>query len=73
MPNLQRGVLALLGADEPCLDPPVFPFLCPLASRVSDLMGNGECCGQANILIDAATSLALTHPSHRGQTWEMGM
>lgn len=53
-------------------DPPVLPFLCSLASRVSNLVGNGERRGQANVLIDAATSLSLTHPSHGGQAWETG-
>lgn len=37
------------------------------AKRVSDLMGDGECRGQADVLIDATTSFALTHPAHGGQ------
>lgn len=61
-----------VGCQETCPDPPSLDFLCPLASRVSDLMGDGECRGQANVLIDAAASLSLAHPSHGGQTWEMG-
>lgn len=48
-------------------------MLCPLASRVPDLVGNGERRGQADIFIDTAAPLTLTHPTHRGQAWEMGM
>lgn len=34
-------------------------------ARVSELMGDGERCPQADVLIDAAASLWLTHPSYR--------
>lgn len=37
-------------------------------SRVSYLMGDSKSCSQANVLIDAAASLRLTHPSYRSQT-----
>lgn len=36
-------------------------------SRVANLMGNGEGCGQANVLIDAAASFSFTHATHWGQ------
>lgn len=36
-------------------------------SRVANLVGNGEGCGQANVLIDAAASFSFAHPADRGQ------
>lgn len=53
-------------------------FACPLpplspASRVSDLVGDGERRGQADIFVNATASLSLAHPAHRGQAWGMGM
>lgn len=37
----------------------------PGDSLVPDLVGNGERGAQADVLIDAAAPLGLTHPSHR--------
>lgn len=71
MPNLGEKMSALPGAERPARPLPSFP-LRPLASRVANLMGDGERCGQADVLINAATSLSLAHPAHGGQAWEMG-
>lgn len=57
-------------AEEPAPAPP-HPAVSP-ASRVSNLMGDGEGSGQANILVDAATSLPLAHAAHGGQAWGTG-
>lgn len=72
MPNLGRGAAALPGVEGPARLLPPVPSRVP-ASRVSDLVGNGECCGQADVFVDATTSLSLTHPAHGGQAWEMGV
>lgn len=42
--------------------------VCVCYSRVSYLMGDSKSCSQTNVLIDAAASLWLTHPSYRSQT-----
>lgn len=68
MPNLGRG-RGCAGAQGPLLPRP--PLLCP-ASRVPDLVGNGEGGGQADVLVDAAASLPLTHAAHGGQAWGTG-
>ena len=57
--------------DTPCSScplPPVSP-----ASRVSDLVGDGERRGQADIFVNATASLSLAHAAHRGQAWGMGV
>lgn len=63
--------LRQVSGDTPCSScppPPVSP-----ASRVSDLVGDSEGRGQADIFVNATASLSLAHAAHWGQAWGMGV
>lgn len=68
----ERGIGSARNQGTPPRIPLASPILSPPASRVPDLMGNGESRGQADIFIDTAAPLALTHSTDRGQAWGMG-
>lgn len=46
----------------------LYTFSFPCSLRVSYLVGDGESRSQANVLVDAAAPLRLTHPPNRSQT-----
>lgn len=71
MPNLGRAVSAPPVPEE-AARPARPPLALSPASRVSNLMGDGEGGGQADVLVNAAAPLALAHPTHGGQAWGTG-